>query len=525
VKEVSFQSCLYASILRVTQTGERGRIERVKRALANPVFFAETYVRPYDANWNATMPKFAQDMMKYIRRTRRGVIMLPPEFMKTTLCSQVYPLWLTYRAGVMKHLLRGLLVSEEEGLAAGNLGVVAWHIQNNELLARDFVDHAGNALVYPDPEENTWNNYAIIVNREGATKDPTWQAKGLDSKGIQGRRLDVLIGDDLITPKNSASPTLRRRALDFWDLQFETRLVASGQAVICGNFNDVRDLLSTLSSRPGYTLFRRPSITRHDDPTQPPNEADMGDPEKSELTWPEVWPRDRLMDERRMKPNRFRRIHLLDSRAESGEALKIEWMRIVPPEETPLRYSKFYMGLDPAPGGGNSEGDFFNITVGALHGGNLDIVESFDVRADIPRQCELVGLFHDRYQRLGRGLMAIGGAKITFDRYFRGALGIARPDLAHKLVEIGVAGSKEERLEALGPFAQSGFLRTWEPIWLNLTSDLDDQWSEMSLMEQWRDFPHGRFDDKLDGLDVMVRTAREFGNIGDIEWNLEVLEA
>jgi hypothetical protein len=468
---------------------------RVKRALANPVFFAETYYRPYDQSWAADMPVFAQEMLRFIRLTQRGVVMLPPEFMKTTICSQVYPLWLTYRSAVMGKMLRGMLSSEEEGLAAANLGVIAWHIENNEFLARDFIDAKGKRMVFPD------------------------------SKGVQGRRIDVLIADDLVTPKNSMSPTLRKRALDFWDLQFETRLVASGQAVVCGNFNDIRDLLSTLANRPGYQSFRRPSLHSAANPAEPPREQDLNDPERAILTWPEVWTRPRLMQERKAKPQRFRRIHLLDSRAEMGEQLKVEWMQVVQPEETPLKYARYYIGLDPAPGSSGDDADYFNITVGALHGSNLDVVEIRDLRADIPRQVELVGLMHDRYQRLGMGVVAIGCARITLDRYFRGALTVARKDLGHKIVEVSVAGAKEERLEGLGPYAQSGFLRVWESMWLGLMSDATDQWQELSLYEQWRDFPQARHDDKLDGLDVMIRTAREFANVGTVDYELEVLEA
>lgn len=506
-------------------TISEARLKRVKRALSNPVFFAETYFRPYDQHWSEMMPEFSQEMLRFIRQCQRGVVMLPPEFMKTTICSQVYPLWLTYRSAVMKKMIRGMLASEEEGLAAANLGVIAWHIENNEMLNRDFVDAEGHRMVFPDPTEECWRYDAIIVNRPGASKDPTWQAKGLDSKGVQGRRLDCLIADDLVTPKNAMSPTLRRRALDFWDLQFETRLVASGQAIVCGNFNDIRDLLSTLANRPGYVNFRRPSIHAIGNPSEAPQERDLIDPERAVLTWPSVWTHKRLMDERRSKPQRFRRIHLLDSRAEMGEQLKVEWMQVIQPEETPIKYARYYIGLDPAPGSAEDDPDFFNITVGALHGSQLDVVEIRDVRADIPRQVELVGLMHDRYQRLGMGVVAIGCARITLDRYFRGALTVARKDLGHKIVEVSVAGAKEERLEGLGPYAQSGFLRVWEAMWLGLLSDATDQWQELSLYEQWRDFPQGRHDDKLDGLDVMIRTAREFANVGEMEYELEVLRA
>jgi hypothetical protein len=200
-------------------------------------------------------------------------------------------------------------------------------------------------------------------------------------------------------------------------------------------------------------------------------------------------------------------------------------MQVIKADETPFQYARYYMGLDPAPGGTGENLDYFNITVLALHGGNADIVFSLDMRKPIPNQIEMVGLIHDRFQRMGRGVIAIGGARVSLDRYFRGALVAKRADLQAKLVDIGIPGQKEERLEALGAYAQSGWLRCQSDVWEALTSDHGDRYQEQSLYEQWRDFPHGKHDDKLDGLDVAVRCAREFANVADVEIDLEMIGA
>ena len=318
------------------------RKQRRTRALANPIYFGEVYVRPYDENWSAPLPRFAGEMLAFALQSRRGVVILPPEFLKTTLLSQVLPLWLTYRAAWSGKLLRGMLLSEEEGMSTSNLSVLAWHIENNEGLARDFSDDHGHPLVFPDPEEQTWREDAIIVNRSGTSKDPTWQAKGIDSKGIQGRRLDWLIGDDVITPKNAFSPAMRRAALNLWELEITTRLVADGKAIIAGNFNHQRDLVSTLASRKSYGVFKRPAL-------HAPNQPEVAD-ENGEATWPENWSKARLAQEKEDKPQRFRRIFLLDARAEEGERLKTEWMTVVSPTQTVFDEARIYMALDPAPG-------------------------------------------------------------------------------------------------------------------------------------------------------------------------------
>jgi len=95
----------------------------------------------------------------------------------------------------------------------------------------------------------------------------------------------------------------------------------------------------------------------------------------------------------------------------------------------------------------------------ARHSSYCDVVSSIQVRRPIPEQIDLVSLVHDRFQRIGQGVLAIGGAKVAMDRYMRGAITAIRPDLANKLIEVGIPGAKEERLEALGPYARSGWLR------------------------------------------------------------------
>lgn len=491
------------------RSSEGNRLRRVSVAVANPAIFGEIYLRPFDPNWNGPLPEVAKDELRFAMGTQRGVLIMPPEFLKTTMLSQLYPLWLTARyaaAGALDRLSI-MLLSEEEGLASANLRVVEWHIENNPLIARDFVDAEGRRLLVPDPDEDKWTDTEFVVVRRGASKDPTAQAKGLESMGIQGSRIRHLIGDDVITPRSAGSPAKRKRALELWDLSITTRVFEDGQAIIAGNFNSSRDLLSTLAARPSYSVFKRPSLHVKGKPEQPP--ADPTDP-KAELTLPERWSRERLDRERADKPNRFRRIHLLDPHAAGGERLKVEWMTVIPADETPMDKCKFYFGLDIAVGGDSADLDFFNLTVGAAHGDHLDIVACHDTRAEIAEQVELLAVYYDRFSRLGRGVAAIGGAKVAIDRLWRKALKMHRSDLDPKLVEVSIPGSKEERLEGLGPPAKSGYLRVWEQAWTGLTADAEDQPAELSLSEQWTDFPEIPHDDKLDGVDVLVRTASEF---------------
>lgn len=497
------------------------RRRRVKRALSNPIYFGEYYMRPYDPNWGEPLPEFAHDMMRFVVKVKRGVVMLPVEMLKTTLGTQLYATWRTVRAVVFRKQLRGLLFAEEAGMAAANLAVVAWHIENNEHLAADFTDDHGRPLVRPSEREEVWREDAIVVERGHPSKDPTWQAKGIDGKGIHGRRLDVVIGDDVITPRNAHSPTLRKQALNTFDLSVSNRLVASGQAIMLGNFNDSKDLLSTLSRRPRWKTFRMPSFHLPGQRTVATPEKELHNEELAIPQWPQNWSRERLLEEYADTPNRFMRVHQLDEEAERGEKLKVEWLTEIAAAETPLDDCRIVMFIDPAAGGETHDLDYNNVTIAAEHGAYLDIIGSMDFRSDLPTTIDRLGAYHDRFSRVGRGVFAIGVSKQALDNLVREAVGMKRPDLLGLLTPIGMTGSKEERLEGLGPMAQSGWLRIWTEALHALTSDGDDREQELSFLDQWRGFPGSRHDDKLDGAYGAGRTAQEFSGVEDVEWELE----
>lgn len=488
---------------------ERARLDRVRKGLTNPIYFFEMYLRPFDPNWTSAMPRFAQEMVYNALAHDRHVTVLPPEYGKTTYISQCLPVWLTVANTIDRKIFRGMLLSEEERMAKGNLSVVAWHLIENERIASDFIDERGAPLIRKSASEDVWRDDAIIVERIGASKDPTWVAKGLDSKGVHGRRLDWAIADDIITPAHGESAVLRKKAEDKFDLELATRIVRGGHIAVVGNYISEKDLLHELMSREGWHGVKRPSVHMKGHPAKPAPPALLEDEENTELLWPEVWDRQRLMALYREKPTRFRKVHLMDKDADGGEKLQDQWFTRIPRERTPLQDCRFFIGVDSAAGGEDRDLDFFVITVVALHNGNaqLDVVESYATRTSAGRQSSLLGFIFDRWNAVGAGVRRIGIPKVAFDQYFKGALLIVRPDLEPYLEGISTQGRKEERLEMLGPFAESGWLRVWEDLWERKTSAPKDQHQELSLKDEWSAFPTGAHDDRLDSLDVAIRTA------------------
>jgi hypothetical protein len=495
-------------------SGIEARRKRAEVAAGNPVFFGEHYVRPYDEAWDRDLPRVARQMLGFAKKVRRGVLMSPPEFLKTTMVSQLYPLWLTYRYAAAGKLgqLTGMLLSEEEDLARGNLSVIVWHIEHNERLANDFIDTEGRPLVEPDPDEDKWTDSEIIVRRPGAQKDPTWQAKGLNSQGIQGSRLRHLIGDDLITPRSADSPALQKKAKKLWDTQITTRVFEDGQAIIAGNFHHPKDLLSTLASKQAYQVFKRPAMHVKGKPEVPPKNPRQ---RSTVLALPERWSRLRLLQELAEKPATFEQIYLLRAGAEGGTLLKDSWVTRIALAEVAKLNRVYLMGLDGAPG---SETDpdpsFFSLTIGVLTNKHLDVLESIAVRCEPTDQVELLADKVTEYQEKGRHVGGIGVPKIALDRYLKGAILVGHPELRPLLHEHSIADgprAKTERLAHLGTYFMGGWARCLETAWTQQTADPDDREQEETLGEQWNALPNQNHDDRLDSLDLLIREAVERG--------------
>lgn len=496
-------------------SGEEKRARRVSLAAWNPVFFGEYYVRPYDERWIGKLPRVACEQLGFAASVKRGVIITPPEFLTTTMISQLYPLWLTFRYAIAGQIskLTGMLLSEEQDLAERNLSVTAWHIEFNERLALDFCDSEGRPLIEPDPDEDKWTDSEIIVRRPSKSKDPTWQAKGLNSQGIQGARLMHLIGDDVVTPRSADSPAIQKKARRLWDMQVTTRVLEEGQALIGGNFNHPKDLLSSLAGRNSYKVYRRPSLHVKGKPDTPP--ADPRD-EKAIVQMPERWTRERLMADLAEKAAVFPAVHLLRAASEGGEDLKAAWVKTIALSDVAKR-PKWLIAIDPAPGAEvDPDPSFFALKVGALTPRHLQVVESIADRIGTTEQVELLTQkareIMQRVHRVGGSFMGIAVSKIALDRYFRGAVEVGNPDLRPLLHEVSIGqGSKSDRISGLGPYAKSGWLQIVEEAWTEQTASQDHRDQDESLREQWVNFPTQNHDDRLDALDVLIRAARDKG--------------
>ena len=271
-------------------------------------------------------------MLRFALRERRGVVILPPEYLKTTLLSPGPP-----AVADRQRDRQGHAAARDAALRGGGhgdqqpLGRSRGTSSTTTSCRPTSPTSKGDPLLVPDPEEKTWKDDAIIVCRRGTYKDPTWQAKGIDSKGIQGRRLDWLIGDDLITPANAFCPGQARDAPCASGTCRSPRVSSrEGQRDRGGQLQrPARPRVDAVRARRRYAPFKRPACfisgLARGRPWIP------ADP-RAEPLWPTNWPLERLHREKLEKPNRFQRIFLLSATTEQGEKLLVHWVRLIKPE-------------------------------------------------------------------------------------------------------------------------------------------------------------------------------------------------
>jgi hypothetical protein len=183
-------------------------------------------------------------------------------------------------------------------------------------------------------------------------------------------------------------------------------------------------------------------------------------------------------------------------------------------DDIPAQGRTILFALDPAPGAEvDPDPSFFTITVGILTRKHLDIVESFAARMEPTEQVELLSAMVAARREQGH-VGGIGISKVALDKYARGAFEVGDPSLRpllhpHSITEKDT--TKTERLGQLGTYFKGGWCRVTEDAWHAKTSGPDDREQETTLAEEWVSLPMQRHDDRLDGVDVLIREALERG--------------
>ena len=183
------------------------------------------------------------EWQRFFDRNRFGVILAPVGHGKT---QQIAIGRCLYALGRNPSMRIGIICGNE-GQAEERVTAIAQHIVGNQRLHKVFP----NLRPSSNPRDK-WSSSKITVERPmTGAKDPSVQAFGTGSGSIQGKRLDLIVMDDILDEKNTRTPEARKKVLMWFDVKVFTRLPpdGSGRIEVIGTPWHSDDLLHVLADR------------------------------------------------------------------------------------------------------------------------------------------------------------------------------------------------------------------------------------------------------------------------------------
>lgn len=118
----------------------------------------------------------------------RAKVCIPRGWLKTTICSQAYPLW----RAIKDPEIRVLLAQNTYTNACAKLRVIRKTVEGNELFRRLFPE------VLPD-STCTWKADSLELKRNGTHDESTFEAAGTRTQ-VVSRHYNLIIEDDTVAP-------------------------------------------------------------------------------------------------------------------------------------------------------------------------------------------------------------------------------------------------------------------------------------------------------------------------------------
>lgn len=469
-----------------------------RRARIDPIYFGERYVKPHDARWTSETRPFQKDMMQHIvsgsrfdpaivaeypnptdakahSHTAFRTAWIPIEHAKTTWISIVLPLW----ALAMDQETQICLIGNRQKDAMKPLGVIKWHIENNQLLRADFPE-------LRQDEAQGWSDDRIFVERKSRSKDPSIQTSGITGT-IQGTRLDMILGDDVQDRTRALSDVKNQADQENWQEIIENRVVDGGVCATYGTLQTSRDLNAMLSRSEGYKHMH---LAARD------TEGKYG-PVGAPLFLTE----ERIASaQKRQGARRFARKYMNDAKDEGGKLLKAELLHFVTSNDVPWDRLTFYSGADPATGESEqAEPDEYAIgIVGKEASGQAYLVATYgSSKWNIAEGTKQLDKLHTKWNFRKAAIEAVAFS-VAAKQHIWQTTGIP----AYKSPTTKSKHIRFETMSALFEVKRVLVVEDGPGIFPN-----PDNEDEECFYDQWIDFDEGRHDDRLDAVEKACEAA------------------
>ena len=220
-------------------------------------------------------------LIKNATTLHRALILYPAAHGKTTLISTLLPVW----AACRDPNIRVAIIIKNDKESDNIARVLQAELEGNDALIRDFGP-------FKPGDDKAWTlSQMTVANCDRIGKETTFALFGAGSRDVLGYRTDWTIMDDIVTGENSATPTMREKIKDWFNLTVQTGPdTAESRVTAVGTLFDPEDLYHDLrevrhpeTGEPIYTEMREDAIV---------------DEENKITLWPEKWQWDRLMVEK-----------------------------------------------------------------------------------------------------------------------------------------------------------------------------------------------------------------------------------
>ena len=342
--------------------------KRLRLARREPSAFAEWCLR--DTSNNAIRQgEVHRELQQFLGEHSRALIELPRDHGKSTqVCGRI--IWELGR----EPGLRVGVICATESLAMERGRFLREAIESNERVRLTFPK-----LLPAKP----WSDEAFCVARPASVIGPSVVLRGVGS-ALTGRRLDLLVCDDVVDAKAAASRADREAVKRAFRDDLMNLLEPHGRLwYLCTPWHP-RDLSGELKANPAYSLFRRA----------------IGD----DLTpvWPEHWPRDRLEARRaEIGPAAFARGYRLVPQSDGESLISPEWVRYYL-DEVPLIST--VLAVDPAVGTHSRADRTAMALFGLTSSGEVRCLEAIARRWAAPEMARALAEFARR-ENPGRGVI------------------------------------------------------------------------------------------------------------------------
>ena len=464
-------------------------INAIRKKSMNDLYFFAKAILGFD--WLS--PKIHIPLCRLLEnytKNKKLRIILPRGWLKTTLCSQAYPIWRAIR----NPNVRILLAQNTFTNAVAKLRVIRAAFEDNELVK----------LIFPEllPKRgNIWKGDSLCITRPTTFNESTFEAAGIRTQ-VTSRHYDVIIEDDTVAPdlnelgEENICPT--KEDIDQaigWHRLVPPLLVnpTNSQVIVVGTRWFEKDLLSWIGeNEKSYVSYIKACI------------------ENGEVVYPERFSAEVLDDLKgTIGPYLFSCLYMNEPVLIQDMVFRPEWMKYYDTRPGYLGSFMNYTTIDPA---GDPEHN-----VGKKQDSNVVITTGKDIiRGEIyvheyfRKQCnpgEVINALFDHVRKYHPVKVAVeaGAYQGTLQYWIKERM---RKENLHFYVETvsGVARNKYARIQGLQPLVMEGKI-----LFRRYMTE---------LVNELITFPNGAHDDIIDALSMQLsmwavtRTRAEEKNEG-----------